>query len=76
ELYLKPAAGYVTPGVEVNFYTVVESACRRHEIAVGYRRAADMNSAEKKYGVVLNPKKSELVAFSASDCIIVLAEFV
>ena len=37
ELYLKPADEYVEPGVPLNFYTVVEAARRRGEVAVGYR---------------------------------------
>jgi len=74
EVYLKPAAAYVEPGGEVNFYTVTVAASRRGEVAIGYRRQADSKDATKAYGVVVNPKKSEKIAFTASDWIIVLAE--
>ncbi len=74
EIYLKPAGDYVNLGVEVNFYTVVEAARRRGEVAIGYRELADAKNAEKSYGVVVNPKKSEKVSFTKDDQVIVLAE--
>jgi len=74
EIYLKPAESYVKLGEPVNFYTIVEPAQRRSEVALGYRRNADANDAAKRYGVVINPKKSVPVTFEAGDKIIVLAE--
>ncbi len=74
EIYLKPAGDYVDLGVEVNFYTVVEAARRRGEVAIGYRQMAYAKDAEKSYGVAVNPKKSDRVAFSEVDQVIVLAE--
>jgi voltage-gated potassium channel Kch len=74
EIYLKPAGDYVTLGVEVNFYTVVEAARRRNEVAIGYRQMADAKNAEKSYGVAVNPKKTETVSFAKEDQVIVLAE--
>jgi voltage-gated potassium channel Kch len=74
EVYLKPAGEYVTPGVAVNFYTVAEAARRRGESAFGYRLAAQSKDKARNYGVVVNPKKSEMVTFSEGDRIIVLAE--
>jgi len=74
EIYLKPAESYVRLGEPVNFYTIVEPAQRRGEVALGYRRNADANDAAKQYGVVVNPKKSVSVTFEAGDRIIVLAE--
>lgn len=74
EIYLKPVGNYVTAGEPVNFYTVVEAARRRGEVAMGYRLKADAKDASKAYGVVVNPNKSEKVAFSEADRIIVLAE--
>ena len=74
ELYLKPATDYVMAGTAVNFYTVLEAAQRRGEIAIGYRRVQDANDAAKYYGVVVNPKKSDKITFSAEDKIIVLAD--
>lgn len=74
ELYLRPASAYVQPGRPVNFYTVLEAARRRDEIAVGYRLQAHANDAGRSYGVKLNPAKSRPVTFSEQDCLIVLAE--
>lgn len=74
EIYLKPASDYVALGRPVNFYTVVESARRQGEIALGYRLHSLAADAGKSYGVVVNPDKSDLVTFGERDRIIVLAE--
>jgi hypothetical protein len=74
ELYLKPVADYVETGQPVNFYTVVEAARRRGEVAIGYRVVSQLHEADKGYGVHTNPKKSEEVTFAPDDKIIVLAE--
>jgi hypothetical protein len=74
EIYLKPASDYVKPGVEIDFYTVVEAAARRQEIALGYRLSAQTKNAQAAYGVVLNPKKSSRLHFVDGDRLVVLAE--
>lgn len=74
EVYLKPVAEYLKPGQPVNFYTVIESARRRNETAIGYRRVALARDASQAYGVVLNPLKTEMIRFDAGDKIVVLAE--
>lgn len=74
EIYLKPAADYVRPGEPVNFYTVVEAARRRGEVAFGYRLKAHASDASRAYGVAVNPRKSGTITFSDEDRIIVLAE--
>ncbi|HYP19635.1 MAG TPA: NAD-binding protein [Chloroflexia bacterium] len=74
EIYLKPAADYVNTGQPLNFYTVLESARRRGEIAMGYRIMAKSGDASAGYGVTLNPDKAETITFSPSDRIVVLAE--
>lgn len=74
EIYLKPAADYVAFGQPLNFYTVVEAARQRGEIAIGYRVLADEKNADKAYGVKVNPKKSEMITFTEGDRVIVLAE--
>lgn len=71
EVYLKPAADYVRSGVPVSFYTVVEAARRRGEVAFGYRRLDGGAAAD---GVVLNPRKSAPLVFQPDDRIVVLAE--
>jgi len=74
EIYLKPADDYIAPGKSVSFYTVLEAAKRRGEIAIGYRLHAQASDAAQAYGVHINPDKSAKVTFSAEDRIIVLAE--
>jgi Trk K+ transport system NAD-binding subunit len=74
EIYLKPASNYVQPEVEVNFYTVCESAAAKNEVAIGYRIKSLSYDAEKSYGVTVNPAKSNKITFTDKDKIIVLAE--
>jgi voltage-gated potassium channel Kch len=74
EIYLKPAEDYIKPGIPVNFYTVIESARRRGEIAIGYRVFTHCGDAEKSYGVRVNPKKSEMITFAQRDRIILIAD--
>ena len=74
EIYLKPAGNYVALGQPINFYTVVEAARRRGEVAIGYRQHALAEDATQAHGVVVNPDKSNSIAFEHDDRIIVLAE--
>lgn len=74
EIYLKLAADYVKTGEPVNFYTVVEAARRKGEVALGYRVTAHANDASRAYGVVVNPDKTRPITFESWDRIIVLAE--
>lgn len=66
EIYFKPAREYVTEGTEVNFATVVESARRRSEVAIGVQKAGSDPE--------LNPSKSESFTFGIGDRIVVLAQ--
>jgi hypothetical protein len=74
EIYLKPANNYVALEREVNFYTVIESARKRGEIAIGYRLERYANDASRAYGVRVNPPKPEMIRFEPEDKIITLAE--
>jgi ion channel POLLUX/CASTOR len=74
ELYLKPVSEYVEPGVPLNFYTVLEAARLRGEVAVGYRLESESGDPGASYGVHLNPEKSRRVTFTENDNLIVLAE--
>lgn len=73
EIYLKPATYYVQPGDPVNFYTIVEAARRRGEVAFGYRLVGLADDPDRGFGVVLNPDKAAEVDFGEDDRIIVLA---
>jgi voltage-gated potassium channel Kch len=74
EIYVKPAIDYVKPGTAVNFYTLCESAAQKGEIAIGYRMNEFSHNVDKAYGVVVNPKKSDMVTFTDKDKLIVIAE--
>ncbi|WP_109831663.1 CASTOR/POLLUX-related putative ion channel [Reichenbachiella versicolor] len=74
EIYIKPAKEYVKTDEPVNFYTVLESAAQKHQVAIGYRILAKSKDAEAQYGVVVNPKKSEMIDLTDEDEIIVLSE--
>jgi voltage-gated potassium channel Kch len=74
EIYLRPITDYVKADTVVNFYTVLESARKRGETAIGYRVSANAYEASLSYGVKVNPKKSEKITFSAEDKVIVLAD--
>ena len=74
EIYIKPAAEYVKTGIPLNFYTVVESAARKNEVAIGYRIIKESREASKGYGVYVNPKKSDDFTLEEDDMIIVLSE--
>lgn len=74
EVYLKLAADYVRLGEPLNFYTVVEAARQRNEVALGYRLLKHAKDSTQAYGVVVNPNKSEPITFSEWDRVIVLAD--
>jgi len=74
EIYLKPVTRYIKTDTAVDFYTVLESARRKGETAIGYRISAEAFESSKSYGVHVNPLKAERVKFSNGDKIIVLAE--
>ncbi|MFA1542996.1 potassium transporter TrkA [Actinomadura sp. DLS-62] len=73
EIYLKPACDYLVPGVQANFATLIESARRRGEVALGYRITARFHEPPG-YGVALNPDKAAPITLAADDRVIVLAE--
>ena len=70
EIYLKDAGGYVAADQPVDFFTVVEAARRRGEVAIGY----DIAGKDGRRAPKLNPKKSDRVTFAAGDRVIVLAD--
>lgn len=74
EVYLKPMSNYVKTGVEMDFFTVLESAKRQGQIAIGYRIMSKQYDKDSTYGIVVNPLKSAKVSFSPEDKIIVIAE--
>jgi ion channel POLLUX/CASTOR len=73
EIYLRPAEWYVQPGDEVSWATVVAGAARRNETALGLKSAL-LAEPGLKFGVVVNPPKSQTYKISAGDAVVVLAE--
>lgn len=74
EVYLKSASNYVEINTEVNFYTIVEAARRKNEVAIGFRTGKDATNQKANFGIVLNPHKLEVKSFSDEDEIIVLSK--
>lgn len=76
EFYMRPVGDYADISEPLNFYTLLESARRRGETAIGYRRRREDDPADGRNmgGVVVNPDKREAVLFQPEDRLIVLAE--
>lgn len=74
ELYLRPIGDYIVPDHPVNFYTLLEAARRRNQVAVGYLLYEKRSDAASNYGVSLNPRKDQVLQFSSRDQLVVLAE--
>jgi voltage-gated potassium channel Kch len=74
EIYLKSVSDYINAFESVDFYTILESAKRKGETAIGYRIEKYHSDIDKAYGVVINPNKSDKINFEINDKIIVLAE--
>lgn len=64
EIYLKPAGIYVKYELETNFHTIVASALKRGETAIGYRTGE---------GMFINPTKSRPITLLPGDRVVVLA---
>ncbi|GAA1819459.1 lipoprotein [Luedemannella flava] len=69
EIYVRPSMYYVRWVPGLTFATVVESARRRGEVAIGYRMA---EPGEGHHGIVLNPDKTH--PLPSIDRLIVLAQ--
>jgi ion channel POLLUX/CASTOR len=74
ELYMRPAGDYVKLDRPTSFRTLVESARRRGEIAIGYRQVSGAADGGSGLGVHVNPPKSREVVFAEADRVVVLAE--
>jgi voltage-gated potassium channel Kch len=74
EIYLKNIEDYISLSGPVNFYTVLEAASRKNDLAIGYKIASEESSNSKNFGIYLNPDKSANINFLAGDSIIVLSE--
>ncbi len=73
EIYLRPAEWYVQLGTDVSWATVVAGAARRNETAIGLKSAL-LAEPGLKFGVVVNPPKSQTYTIGPGDAVVVLAE--
>jgi voltage-gated potassium channel Kch len=74
EIYIKSISEYIKTGESVNFYTIIEAASRKNEIAIGYKISSEEDIPEKSYGIYLNPIKSNEITFTDDDSVIVLTD--
>ncbi len=74
EIYLKPVSRYIDKEFSSNFYQILEKGLSYGETPIGYKQIKYANDAERYFGIVLNPRKSDLISFEEGDMIIVLAE--
>jgi len=74
EIYLKNIEDYINTSEPINFYTVLEAASRKKDLAIGYKIIAEENISSKNFGVYMDPDKSLVINFSAGDSVIVLSE--
>jgi hypothetical protein len=71
EIWLRPARDYVALDREITFATVVESARRQGQVAIGYRLGREHKTAPE-YGVHLNPDRRNRIALGEADAVIVI----
>ncbi len=74
EIRLRPVEEYVFVEKSVNFYTLVEAALQKHQVAIGYQRAQFVHDRAQNFGIFLNPKKRDTVVFQPGDRLIVIIE--
>jgi voltage-gated potassium channel Kch len=73
EICLRPIGDYVALGEAVSFYAVADAARARNEVAIGHHRiGAGQQDSRNMGGIVVNPVKSERIAYAAGDRVIVL----
>ena len=74
ELYMRPAEHYLKLDTPTTFRTLVESARRRGEVAIGFRECQYSTDSSRAYGMHVNPSKSLAITPVAGDRVVVLAE--
>ncbi len=77
-IYICPAEQYIELNKAVNFYTVMESARKQGQIAIGVKLQSLFPKYETDqmlaHGVIVNPIKSRNIFFTDGDKIIILAD--
>lgn len=78
EIVLRPASEYVQLGKALSFHEVIRAAANRDEIAIGYRLPRQRGAGQPgghpgtANSLILNPRKSDSLSFSADDRIVLL----
>lgn len=72
EIRLHPAEWYVQLGERVNFTTIVHSALRIGDTAIGYQILGNRDADQRLHGLTLNPLRADKITFSQGDKIAVL----
>ncbi|MDQ0791843.1 NAD-binding lipoprotein [Streptomyces sp. B1I3] len=72
-IHLRPAGDYVREGHLASFATVVESAARRGECAIGYR-SRERATVGPDHGIRVNPPKTAARFWRADDDVIVITD--
>ncbi|WTP83485.1 NAD-binding lipoprotein [Streptomyces sp. NBC_00178] len=70
-IHLRPSGDYIREGGHTSFATVVESASRRGECAIGFR-TRDQGWDRSGHRVHVNPSKTAVRRWSADDDVIVI----
>lgn len=73
EIYIRPITDYVAIDRPVTFFTIVEAARRRGEVAFGFKETVSDRGARNMGGVIINPRRAEARTFNATDSVVVLA---
>ena len=75
EMYLKSASCYFELDKKIFFSEVVNHACKKHEIAIGYQLNNEKHIQKELLSkIILNPNKDVEVMFHEGDKVLVLAE--
>ncbi len=74
EIYIKDIEEFISISQPVNFYTVLEAASHKNDLAIGYKISMQENISSKNFGIYINPDKSLPINFSTGDSVIVLSE--
>lgn len=73
EVYVRPITDYVSIDRPITFFTIVEAARRRGEVAFGYKQTVVDRGVRNMGGVIVNPRRHEARTYAATDSIVVLA---
>ncbi len=75
EIYIKPANLYFSSFPQkIRFVDLIHLVGKRDEICLGYRESDFAYEPDKHFGIIINPKKDDIIEINEQDAIIVLSE--